>query len=130
MPTVAISAPTQAIGAGTSFVRHQISGRISTGDIADNVETMPTVYRKGGDYAVATLLATQYGLAAYFYGRDISRVWKVAEALDFGIVGINQGIISTEVAPFGGMKESGNGREGSKYGVEDYLEVKYLCMGV
>ena len=73
---------------------------------------------------------TQYGLAAYFYGRDISRVWRVAEALDFGIVGINQGLISTEVAPFGGMKESGNGREGSKYGVEDYLEIKYLCMGI
>jgi len=73
---------------------------------------------------------TQYGLAAYFYGRDISRVWRVAEALEFGIVGINQGLISTEVAPFGGMKESGNGREGSKYGIEDYLEIKYLCMGI
>lgn len=74
--------------------------------------------------------STQYGLAAYFYGRDISRVWRVAEALEFGIVGINQGLISTEVAPFGGMKESGNGREGSKYGIEDYLEVKYLCIGI
>lgn len=73
---------------------------------------------------------TQFGLAAYFYGRDISRVWRVAEALDYGIVGINEGVISTEVAPFGGMKESGNGREGSKYGMEDYLEIKYLCMGV
>ncbi len=73
---------------------------------------------------------TEFGLAAYFYGRDISRVVKVSEALDFGIVGVNQGIISTEVAPFGGMKESGNGREGSKYGVEDYLEIKYLCLGV
>lgn len=73
---------------------------------------------------------TLFGLAAYFYGRDISRVWRVAEALDYGIVGINEGVISTEVAPFGGMKESGNGREGSKYGMEDYLEIKYLCMGV
>lgn len=72
---------------------------------------------------------TEFGLAAYFYGRDIGRVWRVAEALEYGIVGINEGIISTEVAPFGGMKESGNGREGSKYGIEDYLEVKYLCMG-
>lgn len=72
---------------------------------------------------------TEFGLAAYFYGRDISRIFRVAEALEYGIVGINEGIISSEVAPFGGMKESGNGREGSKYGIEDYLEVKYLCLG-
>jgi succinate-semialdehyde dehydrogenase/glutarate-semialdehyde dehydrogenase len=72
---------------------------------------------------------TEFGLAAYFYGRDIGRVWRVAEALEYGMVGINEGIISTEVAPFGGVKESGNGREGSKYGIEDYLEIKYLCMG-
>ena len=73
--------------------------------------------------------ATEYGLAAYFYSRDIGRIWRIAEALEFGIVGINIGIISTEVAPFGGMKESGIGREGSKYGMEEFLEVKYLCMG-
>ncbi|RPI44615.1 MAG: aldehyde dehydrogenase family protein, partial [Betaproteobacteria bacterium] len=73
--------------------------------------------------------ATEYGLAAYFYSRDIGRIWRTAEALEFGIVGINIGIISTEVAPFGGMKESGIGREGSKYGLEEFLEVKYLCMG-
>jgi len=72
---------------------------------------------------------TEFGLAAYFYGRDIVRVWRVAEALDYGIIGINEGIISTEVAPFGGVKESGIGREGSKYGIEDYLEIKYLCLG-
>jgi succinate-semialdehyde dehydrogenase / glutarate-semialdehyde dehydrogenase len=72
---------------------------------------------------------TEYGLAAYFYARDLGRVWRVAEALEYGIVGINEGIISTEVAPFGGMKESGIGREGSKYGIEDFLEVKYLAMG-
>jgi len=72
---------------------------------------------------------TEFGLAAYFYGRDIARIWRVAEALDYGIVGINEGIISTEVAPFGGVKESGIGREGSKYGIEDYLEIKYLCLG-
>jgi succinate-semialdehyde dehydrogenase / glutarate-semialdehyde dehydrogenase len=72
---------------------------------------------------------TEYGLAAYFYSRDIGRVWRVAEALEYGIVGINEGIISTEVAPFGGMKESGIGREGSKYGIEEYMEMKYLCMG-
>ncbi len=72
---------------------------------------------------------TEFGLAAYFYGRDIGRIWRVAEALEYGIVGINTGIISTEVAPFGGMKESGLGREGSKYGIDDYLQIKYLCMG-
>jgi succinate-semialdehyde dehydrogenase/glutarate-semialdehyde dehydrogenase len=79
--------------------------------------------------AIALANATEYGLAAYFYGRDIGRIWRVAEALEYGIVGINTGLISTEVAPFGGMKESGIGREGSKYGIEEYLEVKYLCMG-
>jgi len=72
---------------------------------------------------------TEVGLAAYFYTRDIGRVWKVAEALEYGIVGINEGIISTEVAPFGGVKESGFGREGSKYGIDDYMEIKYMAMG-
>ncbi len=72
---------------------------------------------------------TEFGLAAYFYARDVGRVWRVADALEYGIVGINEGIISTEVAPFGGMKESGTGREGSKYGIDDFLEIKYLCMG-
>jgi succinate-semialdehyde dehydrogenase/glutarate-semialdehyde dehydrogenase len=79
--------------------------------------------------AVRLANETEFGLAAYFYTRDIGRVWRVAEALEYGIVGINEGIISTEVAPFGGVKESGIGREGSKYGIEDYLEIKYLCMG-
>jgi succinate-semialdehyde dehydrogenase/glutarate-semialdehyde dehydrogenase len=72
---------------------------------------------------------TEFGLACYFYSRDIGRIWRVSEALEYGIVGINEGIISTEVAPFGGVKESGMGREGSKYGIDDYLEMKYLCMG-
>ena len=72
---------------------------------------------------------TEFGLASYFYSRDIGRIWRVAEALEYGIVGINEGIISTEIAPFGGMKESGIGREGSHYGIEEFLEVKYLCMG-
>ncbi len=79
--------------------------------------------------AIALANDTEYGLAAYFYGRDIARVWRVAEALEYGIVGINTGLISTEVAPFGGMKESGLGREGSKYGIEEYVEIKYLCFG-
>jgi succinate-semialdehyde dehydrogenase/glutarate-semialdehyde dehydrogenase len=79
--------------------------------------------------AIAMANDTEFGLASYFYGRDIARVWRVAEALEYGMVGINEGLISTEVAPFGGVKESGLGREGSKYGIEDYLELKYLCMG-
>jgi succinate-semialdehyde dehydrogenase/glutarate-semialdehyde dehydrogenase len=79
--------------------------------------------------AVRLANATEFGLAAYFYGRDIARIWRVAEALEYGIVGVNTGLISTEVAPFGGVKESGIGREGSKYGIEDYVEIKYICMG-
>ncbi|NVK24182.1 MAG: NAD-dependent succinate-semialdehyde dehydrogenase [Gammaproteobacteria bacterium] len=73
--------------------------------------------------------ATEFGLAAYFYSRDIGRVWRVSEALEYGMVGINEGIISNPAAPFGGIKQSGFGREGSKYGLEDYLNIKYLCMG-
>jgi succinate-semialdehyde dehydrogenase/glutarate-semialdehyde dehydrogenase len=80
------------------------------------------------DEAVAMANDTEFGLATYFYTRDIGRIWRMSEALEYGIVGINSGIISTEVAPFGGMKESGFGREGSKYGIDDYLEVKYLLM--
>lgn len=72
---------------------------------------------------------TEFGLAAYFYSRDLGRVWRVSEALEYGMVGVNEGAISTEVAPFGGVKESGFGREGSKYGVDDFLEIKYVCMG-
>ena len=72
---------------------------------------------------------TQVGLACYFYSRDVGRIWRVGEALEYGIVGINEGIISNEMAPFGGVKESGQGREGSKYGLDDYLEIKYMCMG-
>ena len=81
--------------------------------------------------AEAIVLAndTPYGLAAYFYSRDLARVWRVSEALEYGILGVNTGIISTEAAPFGGMKESGIGREGSKYGLDDWLELKYLCLG-
>ena len=79
--------------------------------------------------AIALANATEFGLAAYFYGRDIGRIWRVAESLEYGIVGINEGIISTEVAPFGGVKESGIGREGSHYGLEEFMEIKYLLIG-
>ncbi len=81
------------------------------------------------DEAIAMANDTEFGLAAYFYSRDNGRIWRVAEAIEYGIVGINEGIISTEVAPFGGMKESGIGREGSHYGIDEFLEVKYLCIG-
>jgi succinate-semialdehyde dehydrogenase/glutarate-semialdehyde dehydrogenase len=73
---------------------------------------------------------TIFGLASYFYARDLSRVWRVAEALEYGMVGVNTGLISTEVAPFGGVKQSGLGREGSHHGVEDYLEMKYICIAI
>ncbi|NQU58777.1 MAG: aldehyde dehydrogenase family protein, partial [Rhodospirillales bacterium] len=79
--------------------------------------------------AIAMANDTPFGLAAYFYSRDIGRVWRVSEALEYGLVGANEGIISTEVAPFGGVKESGIGREGSKYGIDEFVEVKYMCLG-
>ena len=72
---------------------------------------------------------TEFGLAAYFYSRDVGRIYRVAEKLEYGIIGINEGIISNEMAPFGGIKESGSGREGSKYGLDDYLDIKYMCIG-
>jgi len=81
------------------------------------------------DEAIAMANDTEFGLAAYFFSRDLGRVWRVSEALEYGIVGVNEGIISNEVAPFGGIKESGIGREGSKYGMDDFLEIKYLCIG-
>ncbi|WP_420799654.1 NAD-dependent succinate-semialdehyde dehydrogenase [Noviherbaspirillum saxi] len=84
---------------------------------------------KTEEEAIAAANDTEFGLASYFYSRDIGRVWRVAEKLEYGMVGINTGIISNEVAPFGGVKQSGLGREGSKYGIEEYLEMKYLCIG-
>jgi succinate-semialdehyde dehydrogenase/glutarate-semialdehyde dehydrogenase len=84
---------------------------------------------KTEEEAIAMANDTEVGLACYFYSRDIGRIWRVAEGLEYGIVGINEGIISNEMAPFGGVKESGQGREGSKYGLDDYLEIKYMCIG-
>lgn len=89
----------------------------------------PLVRFDSEEQAIALANDTPYGLAAYFYGRDIARVWRVAERLEYGMVGINEGIISTELAPFGGIKESGLGREGAAEGLEEYLETKYLCFG-
>lgn len=89
----------------------------------------PIIEFASEEEAIALANDSEYGLAAYLYSRDIGRVWRVSEALQFGMIGINEGLISNAAAPFGGMKQSGNGREGSKYGLDDYLEIKYLCMG-
>ena len=89
----------------------------------------PVVRFSTEEEVIAMANDTEFGLASYFYTRDIGRVWRVAEELDYGIVGINEGIISNEMAPFGGVKESGSGREGSKYGIDDYVEIKYMLMG-
>lgn len=108
-------------------------------DVTDQMEIahqeifgpVTTVFRFSDEEdVIAQANATPYGLAAYFFTQNHSRIWRVSEALEYGIVGINEGIISTEMAPFGGVKESGSGREGSKYGLDDYLEIKYLCMNV
>ncbi len=122
--------------------RHALGGRFFEPTILTDVTPAMAVAReetfgpvaplfrfKSEAEAIALANDTEFGLAAYFYGRDIARVWRVAEALEYGIVGINTGLISTEVAPFGGVKESGLGREGSKYGIEEFLEIKYLCLG-
>jgi succinate-semialdehyde dehydrogenase/glutarate-semialdehyde dehydrogenase len=89
----------------------------------------PLVSFSTEEEAIAMANDTEFGLAAYFCARDVGRVWRVSEGLEYGIIGVNEGIISNAMAPFGGIKESGNGREGSKYGLDDYLEIKYLCIG-
>jgi succinate-semialdehyde dehydrogenase/glutarate-semialdehyde dehydrogenase len=122
--------------------RHALGGRFFEPTILMNVTPAMKVAREETFGPVAPVFrfkteaeaielanATEFGLAAYFYGRDIARVWRVAEALEYGMVGANTTIIATEVAPFGGVKESGIGREGSKYGIEEFLEIKYLCLG-
>jgi succinate-semialdehyde dehydrogenase/glutarate-semialdehyde dehydrogenase len=84
---------------------------------------------KTEDEVIALANDTEFGLASYFYSRDVGRVWRVAEQIESGMVGVNTGLISNEVAPFGGVKQSGLGREGSKYGMDDYLVIKYICLG-
>jgi succinate-semialdehyde dehydrogenase/glutarate-semialdehyde dehydrogenase len=123
--------------------RHELGGSFYLPTILTGVTQAMAVAREETFGPVAPLFSfdteedviamsndTEFGLAGYFYARDLGRVWRVAEALEYGIVGINTGIISTEVAPFGGVKQSGLGREGSKYGADDFLEIKYLCMGI
>lgn len=116
---------------GTFFEPTVICGATSDMLVA-NEETFgplaPLFRFDSEEEAIAMANNTEYGLAAYFYTRDLGRSWRVAEALEYGMVGINTGLVSNAVAPFGGVKESGNGREGSKYGVDDYLEIKYLCV--
>ncbi|MFO1195919.1 MAG: NADP-dependent succinate-semialdehyde dehydrogenase [Burkholderiaceae bacterium] len=123
--------------------RHALGGLFYEPTILADVDTSMKVTREEtfgpvaplfrfADEAQAIRMAndTEFGLASYFYARDLGRVWRVSEALEYGMVGVNSGIISNEVAPFGGVKASGLGREGSKYGIEDYLVIKYLCMGI
>src|SRR6266571_3492855 len=128
---VAIGGHRHALGG--SFFEPTVLTDVTTDMLITREETFGPVaplYRfKTDAEAIKMANDTEFGLAAYFYSRDIGRVWRVAEALEYGIVGINEGIISTEIAPFGGMKESGIGREGSHFGIEEFLEVKYLCLG-
>jgi succinate-semialdehyde dehydrogenase/glutarate-semialdehyde dehydrogenase len=118
---------------GGSFFEPTVLTGVTTDMVIAREETFgpvaPLFRFKTEAEAVRMANDTEFGLAAYFYSRDVGRIFRVAEALEYGIVGINEGIISTEVAPFGGVKESGLGREGSKYGIEDFLEIKYLCLG-
>ena len=118
---------------GGTFFEPTVLADVTTDMVVTREETFgpvaPLFRFKSEDEAIQMANDTEFGLASYFYSRDVGRIWRVSEGLEYGIVGANTGIISTEVAPFGGVKESGLGREGSKYGIEDYLEVKYLCMG-
>jgi succinate-semialdehyde dehydrogenase/glutarate-semialdehyde dehydrogenase len=135
-----------ALSLGASVVtggkRHSLGGNFYEPTVLANVphdalifseETFgpvaPLFRFKTEEEAIRLANDTQFGLAAYFYARDVGRIFRVGEALEYGIIGINEGIISTEVAPFGGVKSSGLGREGSKDGIEDYLEIKYLALG-
>jgi succinate-semialdehyde dehydrogenase/glutarate-semialdehyde dehydrogenase len=136
-----------AVGKGAQIAyggkRHTLGGTFFQPTIVTNVTPNMMMAREETFGPVAPLFRfeteaeavrmandTEFGLASYFYTRDLARSWRVAEALEYGIVGLNTGLISTEVAPFGGIKESGTGREGSKYGILDYTELKYLCVGL
>ncbi len=126
----------------TGGKRHALGGNFFQPTVLADVPVAAEIFRdetfgpvaplfrfKTEEEAIRMANDTEFGLASYFYSRDVGRVFRVAEALEYGIIGINEGIISTEVAPFGGMKASGLGREGSKYGIEEYLEIKYLTLG-
>jgi succinate-semialdehyde dehydrogenase/glutarate-semialdehyde dehydrogenase len=135
-----------ALSLGASVVtggkKHELGGNFYEPTVLANVPHEALIFREETFGPVAPLFRfkteeeairlandTEFGLAAYFYSRDVGRVFRVGEALEYGLIGINEGVISTAEAPFGGMKSSGLGREGSKYGIEDYLEIKYLAIG-
>src|SRR5438105_1876940 len=126
----------------TGGKRHALGGTFYEPTVLADVTPAMMIFREETFGPVAPLIRfstdaevvelanrTEFGLASYFYSRDIGRIWRVAEALEYGMVGVNTGLITTEVAPFGGVKQSGLGREGSKYGIDEYVEVKYICMG-
>ncbi len=119
---------------GGTFYEPTILANVSNDMLITYEETFgpvaPIIAFENDEDVVKLANNSQYGLASYFYSRDIGRIWKVAEALEYGIVGVNTGIISNEVAPFGGIKQSGMGREGSAYGMDEYLELKYVCLGL
>jgi succinate-semialdehyde dehydrogenase / glutarate-semialdehyde dehydrogenase len=129
--SIALGGKRHALG-GTFFEPTILTG-VTSSMLVAREETFgpvaPLFKFKSEAEAIAMANDTEFGLAAYFYTRDLARSWRVAEAIEYGIVGLNTGIISTEVAPFGGVKESGIGREGSKYGILDYTEIKYVCVG-
>ncbi|MDE2429490.1 MAG: aldehyde dehydrogenase family protein, partial [Burkholderiales bacterium] len=118
---------------GMTFFEPTVVADLSTDSLIAREETFgplaPLFRFKTDDDVIAMANNTEFGLASYFYARDIGRIWRVAEALESGMVGVNTGLISNEVAPFGGVKQSGLGREGSKYGMDDYLVMKYVCLG-
>jgi succinate-semialdehyde dehydrogenase/glutarate-semialdehyde dehydrogenase len=126
----------------TGGKRHALGGTFYEPTVLTDVNAQMKIFREETFGPVAPLIRfrsdeevvelanrTEFGLASYFYSRDIGRIWRVAEALEYGMVGVNTGMITTEVAPFGGVKQSGLGREGSKYGIDEYVEIKYVCMG-
>jgi succinate-semialdehyde dehydrogenase/glutarate-semialdehyde dehydrogenase len=119
---------------GGTFYEPTVLANVTSNMLITYEETFgpvaPVIPFEGDDEVIKLANSSQYGLASYFYSRDIGRVWKVAEALEFGMVGVNTGLISNEVAPFGGVKQSGLGREGSSWGIDEYLEMKYVCMGL
>jgi succinate-semialdehyde dehydrogenase/glutarate-semialdehyde dehydrogenase len=119
---------------GGTFFEPTVLANVTSDMLISYEETFgpvaPIIPFENDDEVVALANNSQFGLASYFYSRDIGRIWKVAEALDYGIVGVNSGIVSNEVAPFGGVKQSGLGREGSAFGMDEYLELKYVCIAL
>ncbi|WP_066796603.1 NAD-dependent succinate-semialdehyde dehydrogenase [Sphingomonas soli] len=121
-------------GRGPRFFTPTVLRDVTAAMLVQREETFgplaPVIRFERDEEAIELANASEFGLAAYFYARDLSRVWRIAEAIEAGIVGVNTGLISTEVAPFGGVKSSGLGREGSRYGLEDYQELKYVCLSI